>query len=142
MLLFTLLAVALLGSPPLDDGFGLGFARITGAVLVAIAAAGGGWALFLLRSNLTIFPAPTERSTLVDRGPFRVVRHPIYGAVCLGTVGIGLVAVNPLATLVSLAFVPFFMAKTGYEEALLLERFAGYRDYRSDVAYRLLPWVV
>jgi protein-S-isoprenylcysteine O-methyltransferase Ste14 len=34
------------------------------------------------------------------------------------------------------------MAKSGHEEALLVEEFPEYREYRSVVPYRLIPFVL
>jgi len=91
---------------------------------------------------ISIYPAPTSDSELVRGGPFRLVRHPIYLAVILGTIGLALGTLNPTALVAALLFVPFFMAKTGHEEDLLIERFPEYREYRSVVPYRLIPWVM
>jgi protein-S-isoprenylcysteine O-methyltransferase Ste14 len=44
-----------------------------------------------------------------------------------------------VALLLALGLIPFFYAKTGYEERLLAERFPEYIDYQRAVPYRLLP---
>ena len=140
--LIGLYLVALFGTPAVSEGFLLGFAQIVGVVLVAVAVFVGGWSLFLIRHQWTPMPAPTEEAVLVDTGPYRMVRHPIYGAVGVGLLGVALAALSPWAVLFALFAFPFFMAKTGHEEALLVEAFPGYREYRSQVPYRLIPWVL
>jgi protein-S-isoprenylcysteine O-methyltransferase Ste14 len=44
--------------------------------------------------------------------------------------------------LTSFTFLVFFMAKTGREEEMLVATVPGYRGYRSDVAWRLIPFVM
>lgn len=140
--LLGLYALGLLGTDPVTDGVGLGYARGSGLALMGAAIVIGVWSLGLIRRSLSVFPAPTSDAVLIRKGPFRLVRHPIYFAVVLGTIGLALAALNPAALVVSLVFVPFFMAKSGHEEDLLMERFPEYREYRSTVLYRLIPWVL
>ena len=140
--LMVVYAVALVGTDPVSEGIGLGFARGTGLVLVGVAVILGVWAINLIRDSISIFPAPANNAELVTKGPFRVVRHPIYLAVILGSIGLALADLNPTALVAGLVFVPFFMAKSGHEEDLLVERFPEYRQYRATVPYRLIPWVM
>jgi protein-S-isoprenylcysteine O-methyltransferase Ste14 len=140
--LIGIYALALVGTAPVTEGIGLGFARSTGLALAAVALVIGIWSLIVLRRSLSIYPAPLSDAELILRGPYRLVRHPIYLAVILGTVGLALATLNPTALVASLVFVPFFMAKSGHEEDLLIERYPEYREYRSTVSYRLIPWVL
>ena len=140
--LFALYVFALVGTPGLIEGFALGYARITGVVMVVIAVVIGGWSTVLLGRDLSIFPHPVEEARLVDSGPYRLVRHPIYLAVIMGALGLALAFLNTAAAIVALVFIPFFMAKTGFEEDRLIEQVPGYRDYRSAIPYRIIPWVM
>ena len=140
--LFAVYGLALFGTEPVREGVGLGFARVTGLALLSIAVVVGVWSLSLLRRSLSIYPAPVSDAPLVLRGPYRLVRHPIYLAVILGTIGLALAALSPYALLTGLVFVPFFMAKSGHEEDLLVEEYPEYRQYRSTVPHRLIPWVM
>lgn len=140
--LFALYVFALVATPSLTEGFGLGFAQITGVVMVVIAVVVGGWSMAILGRDLSIFPHPTEEARLVDSGPYRLVRHPIYFAVIMGALGLALALLNTAAVIVALVFIPFFMAKTGFEEDRLVEKVPGYRDYRSTILYRIIPWVM
>ena len=140
--LFALYVFALVGTPGLTEGVGLEYARITGAAMVVIAVVIGGWSMVVLGRDLSIFPHPVEEAQLVDRGPYRLVRHPVYFAVILGALGLALALLNTAAAIVALVFIPFFMAKTGFEEDRLVEQVAGYREYRSAIPYRIIPWVM
>jgi len=140
--LFAVYIYALGGTDSLTEGFGLGFARITGVVTLVIGIGIGVWSMVILGKDLTIFPHPMEEATLVDQGPYRLVRHPIYFGVILGAVGLALAFANPAAVIVSLVFIPFFMAKTGFEEDRLVENVPGYREYRSTIPHRIIPRVM
>jgi protein-S-isoprenylcysteine O-methyltransferase Ste14 len=140
--LFGLFAAALVGTDPLSEGIGIEFARGTGLVLIVAAGVIAVWTLRLMGWSMSIFPAPSEDSPMVRSGPYRVVRHPMYLAVILGAIGLALVALSPFALVAALIFIPFFMSKTGHEEELLIERYPEYREYRSVVPYRLIPYVM
>ncbi len=138
--LFGLYALAMFGTESITEGIGLGFARVTGIGMVVIAAVIGIWSFIVLGRNLTIYPYPAHEATLTDRGPYRLVRHPIYLAVIVGGVGLALAWLNTAGVLVALVFIPFFGAKTGFEEEGLAEHVPGYREYRSAIPYRIIPW--
>lgn len=140
--LFGLLAVALLFTEPVDEGVGLGYAQVIGWVLVAASAAVAVWSVMLHGTRLSPYPAPISDAALIDHGPYRFVRHPIYGALCFGALGLGLAFLSPLGVIVSFVFPLFFMAKSGREEEHLVEALPEYRDYRSAVPHRLIPWVL
>lgn len=139
---FALYGVALFGTDPISEGVFLEYAQIVGALLALAGVVVGIWSVVVLGRNLTIYPAPVHQATLADRGPYRLVRHPIYLAVFIGALGLGLALVNQAAVIVSLVFVPFFSAKSGFEEDHLVEHVPGYRRYRSDTPYRIIPWLM
>ena len=68
--------------------------------------------------------------------------HPMYTGIIVFTLGVGLAYANPVTVMSSLAFTVFFMAKTGHEEEHLIRDVPGYRQYRSDVPWRLIPYVM
>jgi protein-S-isoprenylcysteine O-methyltransferase Ste14 len=75
---------------------------------------------------------------IVSKGPFRLVRHPIYAGWFLLTVGY--LASYPSWTncLITLATIPFMMWRIRLEEDLL-NADADYRTYSRTVPFRLLP---
>jgi protein-S-isoprenylcysteine O-methyltransferase Ste14 len=97
-----------------------------------VAAAGLGLAIWAGRTmgrSLSPFPRPTRRAELVQNGPFRLVRHPIYLGGTLFCAGLALVfSVYALALTGVLAL--FWVFKARYEERLLAERFPEYAEYR------------
>ncbi len=116
--------------------------KATGWVLIACGAllcVGGLW---VIRSQLTAMPAPLEDGELRQRGPYLIVRHPIYGGLILGFAGLAIRGGNLPALALSLPLIPFFYAKTRAEERMLMARFPEYAEYRQRVRYRVLPWIL
>jgi protein-S-isoprenylcysteine O-methyltransferase Ste14 len=106
--------------------------RVAGVPVLLGGLASAIWAGRTLGSALTPYPLPSEQATLVERGPYRLVRHPIYVAGLLVFLGYGLLASVPAtAAVASLAVLWHF--KAGVEERHLSERFPGYDGYRRRV---------
>jgi len=78
---------------------------------------------------------------LIRRGPYAVVRHPIYSGILLGLLGTAMV-VGEVRVLIGVAvFAIGFRVKSLTEEQFMEEQFGGeYRDYKSRVK-ALIPWV-
>jgi protein-S-isoprenylcysteine O-methyltransferase Ste14 len=114
--------------------------RVLGILLMV---GGGGLmlaALFNLGRNVTPLPYPKEGGDIVDRGAYRLVRHPIYSGVLAMAFGWGL-AVHGWLTLVyaGLLFV-FLDVKSRREERWLAAKFPGYTEYARRVR-KLVPFV-
>ncbi len=116
--------------------------QVIGWAAVAFALLVGGSGLWMIRSKITAMPAPVDGSVLHESGPYAFVRHPIYSAVILGFIGLSAKGGNLVAFLLSLLLIPFFYAKTRYEEKLLVARFPEYDSYCDRVRYRVLPWIL
>jgi protein-S-isoprenylcysteine O-methyltransferase Ste14 len=104
-------AVVLAIAAPVADDLGLvasvAFLRAPPLLVVGIALAAAGivgtlWAQRSMGDAWRIGVDPRERTTLVHRGPFRVVRNPIFSSMVVGLAGIALMTPNPVA-LVALA---------------------------------------
>jgi protein-S-isoprenylcysteine O-methyltransferase Ste14 len=88
------------------------------------------WALGLLR--LRSF-RPTEKDTLVDRGLFACIRHPIYSGLLLDFIGI--VLMRPTVSVLiscTLGWV-FVFIQARLEEMDLVERIPAYGEYMRRV---------
>jgi protein-S-isoprenylcysteine O-methyltransferase Ste14 len=121
-----------------------GWLRYTGVALGGLLIVCGGVlsirGVLDLRESLTPFPKPLPDAQLVERGAYRLVRHPIYGGLVLGAAGWGLVTASLLALAGAAVLLVFFDLKSRREEIWLSEQFAGYGSYRSRTR-RLLPWI-
>jgi protein-S-isoprenylcysteine O-methyltransferase Ste14 len=80
---------------------------------------------------------------LIGRGPYAVVRHPIYSGLLLSVVGTA-VAFGEVRHLLGAALVLFgFWLKIQHEERLLTEQFGEqYSDYRRRVRGALIPYIL
>lgn len=110
--------------------------RVAGLGLLAVGVAGFVWSARALGDSLTPYPRPRDDAVLVQTGPYRLVRHPIYAAGTLVFLG-GALAASVPATAVALLLPVLWWFKAGVEERLLAERFPEYGDYRRRVPRRL-----
>jgi protein-S-isoprenylcysteine O-methyltransferase Ste14 len=91
------------------------------------------------RRSYHVAANPTEGG-LVERGPYRYIRHPIYTALCLFT---GAGAAAHLSWKTGLAFgviLVFALIRIFCEESLVTERYPDYREY-SRRTWRMLPGI-
>ena len=77
---------------------------------------------------------------LATRGPYRVVRHPMYLAYVLGDIGYNLQEWNGGTALMVLAGWTSVLYRIHAEERIL-SRHARWPTYVASVRYRLLPGV-
>ncbi len=75
---------------------------------------------------------------IVSKGPFRLVRHPIYAGWFLLTVGYLASYPSWMNCFITLATIPFMMWRIRLEEGLL-NADPDYRRYCGTVPFRLLP---
>jgi len=82
-----------------------------------------------------------EGQQVIDTGLYGIVRHPMYAATLLLFLSVPLVLGSLLSFPVFLAY-PFIIAKRiRHEEDILEAELEGYREYKSRVRYRLIPFV-
>jgi protein-S-isoprenylcysteine O-methyltransferase Ste14 len=95
-----------------------------------------------LGTNWSITLEVREQHRLITHGVYRRIRHPMYTALLLYSVGQALVIPNWLAGPSNLiAFGTLFVCRVGAEEAMMRDQFGGeYRDYSSRT-HRLVPWI-
>ena len=115
--------------------------RIAGFALEAVAVVMFVVSRVTLGPSFTVLPRPRDRSTLRSSGIYARVRHPVYGAVLIGGVGISLHR-SPLVFAPTAVLAVVFFLKSLREEAWLAERYAGYPAYRQATPHRFVPWLV
>jgi protein-S-isoprenylcysteine O-methyltransferase Ste14 len=113
---------------------------ITGAILILAGASFFIGGVVTIGPSLTTLPFPGEQATLVESGPFRFVRHPIYCGLIFGAFGWALLVRGWLTILYAVALAVFFDIKARREERWLSEKFPGYAAYRTRVR-KLVPFV-
>lgn len=123
------------------DGWGVA-ALAAGAALAGLGGALVAGGLLALGGQLTPFPAPLRDGALVERGAYHLVRHPIYGGIVLGALGVSLADGNWPGLVLAGTLGGLFWAKSWVEEGMLATQFVTYAAYRARVRRRLIPWVL
>ena len=115
---------------------------ITPALAVTLMWAGIGlrqWAVRILGRSFTVLVRVDEGQQIVDRGPFRWVRHPSYTGLLLTLAGVGLAVGNWLSLLALVIFPTMgLIVRIRVEEQVLLASLEGYGAYCRG-RRRLIP---
>ncbi len=99
--------------------------------LLAAGTAWSVWSLRYLGRNLSLFAQARE---LVDGGPYRLIRHPLYAGEIVSSLGLAVFAGTIAAFGVLLAFCVLQGYRVLREEEILLQALPQYRGYRSRTA--------
>lgn len=131
-----LLVPALFEWPAPWDVVGVGLGAVL-ALAGGLIAVGG---VLSLGRNLTAVPYPKEGASLVERGAYRFVRHPIYSGIIFGAFGWAFFNNSLLTLLLALVLFLFFDVKSRREEGWLCEKYPEYADYQARVR-KLIPLI-
>lgn len=113
-------------------------AGVVSVVIGLVLAVGGA---VTLRTNYSSTLVIRESHELVDRGLYRVVRHPIYLGALLVVLGLPLGTSSWIALPPMLLLIPLVLYRIRIEERLLLEEFGEeYRSYMRRTR-RLVPFL-
>jgi protein-S-isoprenylcysteine O-methyltransferase Ste14 len=118
-------------------------ARISLFAGAALAFAGIGLLLagsFGLGPNLTPLPFPRADAILVQTGPYRIVRHPMYAGGIALAYGWALFVRGWLTLGYATVLLVFLEVKASREERWLSDRFPDYPDYQRRVR-KLIPFI-
>jgi len=94
---------------------------------VAVAWVGIGfaiWARYVLGSNWSSQVAIRENHELIQRGPYRLIRHPIYTGIITGAWGTA-IAIGQLGSLFGVILITLGFAYKGRQEELRLQATFG-----------------
>lgn len=116
--------------------------QIATLLVVAGAALFATWAMIVNRYFSATVRIQRDRGhTVVDTGPYRIVRHPGYaGGIVAGIAG-PLALGSLWALLPAVLHVAIIIYRTAREDTVLHEQLDGYAAYAKRVRYRLLPGV-
>jgi protein-S-isoprenylcysteine O-methyltransferase Ste14 len=128
-------ALAWLAGPSL---LGLAAPAAAWALLLASAAMGL-WALQANRpGNFNIRPAPRDGGSLVQHGPYRWIRHPMYTSVGAFAAGCAVAAGSAAAAAAAGMLGAVLLGKAFMEERWMAERHPAYAGYRART-WRFVP---
>ena len=108
-----------------------------GLLLVTLAACLSLASLLSLGRRFGVYPALRG---LVTRGPYRLVRHPMYLAYVIADIGYNLQEWNFGTALLVMAGWASLIYRIQAEERILSQN-AGWSTYAASVRYRLLPGI-
>ncbi len=121
---------------PLLAGAAPGTARQLAADTLLVAGTTWSvWSLRFLGRNLSVI---AQARGVTDRGPYRLVRHPLYAGELVSALGLAIAAGTVTAMALWLALVGMQVYRARREEQVLLEALPGYGEYRARTA-ALLP---
>lgn len=109
--------------------------ELAATLLLVVGTAASIWCLHYLGRSFAILAAARE---LVTGGPYGVVRHPLYVAEAVSTVGIIVAHWSWAAVAVGAAQLAVQLRRMAHEERVLRAAFPEYGDYARRVP-RLLP---
>jgi protein-S-isoprenylcysteine O-methyltransferase Ste14 len=111
-----------------------------------------GYALFILGFAGQTWPQAVNRHfepgvriqddrghTVIDTGPYSIVRHPGYITASLFAIGMALCLGSWWALVPALIVVVGLIPRTLFEERTLIAELPGYREYTQRVRYRWVP---
>ena len=82
-----------------------------------------------------------ENQKVIDTGLYGIVRHPMYSATTLLFLAMPLVLASPISFAIMLLYIPLIVIRIKNEEKVLEAGLSGYKDYKTRVKYRLLPFI-
>lgn len=113
--------------------------ELAGAVMVYISLFLNIYGRFVLKSNWSNQIRIRQGHQLIQRGPFRFVRHPLYATTIAMIYGAALCYDNGVVLILNTVFfVPMMIFRARQEEKELLTNVPGYKEYQSKVGM-LLP---
>jgi len=117
---------------PLLAGAAPGTARQLAAdVLLVAGTAWSVWSLRYLGKNLSVI---AQARGVADRGPYRLVRHPLYAGEIVSALGLAVAAGTVAAAALWIALIGMQFYRALREEQVLLDALPGYREYRARTA--------
>ena len=84
-----------------------------------------------LNENLSPFPSPRKNSSLISRGIYRYVRHPIYSGILICLAAYAIYDGSPERLLITALLGVVLYLKSNFEEHLLVKRFPKYSEYQK-----------
>jgi protein-S-isoprenylcysteine O-methyltransferase Ste14 len=84
----------------------------------------------------------TDRNQrVIDTGPYRFLRHPMYSAIILMVICIPLALGSLLALAFSGLIIIVFFIRTHLEDTMLQKELPGYAEYAKKTRFRLIPGI-
>lgn len=82
-----------------------------------------------------------ENQKVIDTGLYGIVRHPMYMATIVMFLAMPLVLASPISFVIMLLYLPLISKRIKNEESVLEEGLEGYKEYKSRVKYKVIPFI-
>ena len=82
-----------------------------------------------------------ENQKVIDTGLYGIVRHPMYSATLLLFIPMGIILGSPISSAILLIYIPIIGKRIKNEEKVLEEGLEGYKEYKTRVRYKVIPFV-
>jgi protein-S-isoprenylcysteine O-methyltransferase Ste14 len=107
------------------------------STLMVVGAVASIYSASILGRSFSLLP---QARGLVLRGPYRLIRHPLYLAEQITCLGLMLQFEQPVSGLIAVGAFAAQFPRMFYEERVLLATYPAYRPYMDKTA-RLIPGV-
>ena len=78
---------------------------------------------------------------VIDTGLYGIVRHPMYMATIILFLSMQLVLASPISFFIMLGYIPVIAKRINNEEHVLEEGLDGYKEYKTRVKYKVIPFI-
>jgi len=110
-------------------------------VLLAISGILAFWAMAVMRiGNFNVVPDPVAGGNMVSRGPYKLIRHPMYTSIIIFAMALLAGQFDYIKLCVSLVLITDLIVKMKFEETLLYNHYADYKEYMKTTK-RVIPFV-
>lgn len=134
VLQFSLIGILFFSSINFDFS-SLNLALISISILLLL------WAILAMQtSKLRVRPEPLASATLITKGPYKLVRHPMYTAVLIGCAALLIHEFSIIRLLMFITLTLVLLIKLNWEEKMLNEKFIDYKNY-TKTSYKLIPFL-
>jgi protein-S-isoprenylcysteine O-methyltransferase Ste14 len=124
-------------SPDLPDSI-----QIAALAVLFAGSMFANWAMFTNRFFSSHVRIQTDRGhTVVDKGPYSVVRHPGYAGGLLSWIAAPVFFSSWWTAIPCAITIALYVYRTSLEDHTLQEELPGYREYAGRVRYRLIPGI-
>lgn len=117
---------------------------LNSGILTIFMSAGfllGLWSFYNMGSkNFSPFPQPRKNGQIVQGGPYKFIRHPMYTGLLFIALTLFLSALNFTNFLIFALFTYILEQKASLEEKLLTKMHSQYQNYVKDTK-RFLPFI-
>jgi protein-S-isoprenylcysteine O-methyltransferase Ste14 len=100
-------------------------------IAMAFVVVGTSFTVYSLRHLGRHFGVVSDVRGLVTTGPYRYVRHPLYGGEAITTIGLVIAAANPISLAAFAVGMTLQIWRAKVEEQALTSVFPEYRDYAA-----------